>query len=80
VPVAPSRRARAAGLLATLSCAAVLTLSACDTSSETAPSGGGHEGGHSAPHSGSHPTHHTSAPAGPSGEFDPRNCPSGLIC
>ena len=72
-------RRSAAGLLATLSCAAVLTLAACDTSEPT-PSGGGHEGGHSAPHSGTHPTHHTSAPAGPSGEFDPRNCPSGLVC
>jgi hypothetical protein len=71
------RRRGAAGVLAALSCAAVLTLSACDTTS--APAGEGHEGGHQAPHSGSHPTsHHT--PAAPTGEFNPRNCPTGLVC
>lgn len=59
----------------------MLALSACDTSSGSAPTGGGagHGGGHPAPHSGTHPTtHHT--PASPSGEFDPRNCPTGLVC
>jgi hypothetical protein len=84
VPAAPTHRTRStAGVLAVLSCAAVLTLSACDTSSETAPAGGsGHEGGHQAPHSGTHPTsqHHTVAPTGPSGEFNPQNCPTGRVC
>lgn len=79
MPAVPSRRARTAGLLAALSCAAVLTFAACDTS-EPAPSGGGHEGGHSAPHGGTHPTHHTSAPAAPTGEFNPGNCPTGRVC
>lgn len=84
-PPVTARRRAAAGVLAALSCAAVLALSACDTSSESAPStpsGGEHrEGGHTAPHSGTHPTtHHTSAPSGPTGEFDPRNCPAGLVC
>lgn len=84
-PPVPARRRTAAGILAALSCAAVLALSACDTSSESAsaaPSGGEHrEGGHTAPHSGTHPTsHHTSAPSGPTGEFNPRNCPTGLVC
>ncbi len=77
MPLARSRAARAAAML---SCALVLTLSACNNS-ESAPAGGGggHEGGHQAPHSGSHPTsHHT--PAAPTGEFDPRNCPTGLVC
>ena len=45
----PTRRRSAAGVLAALSCAAVLTLSACDTSSESgggSGGGSGHEGGH----------------------------------
>jgi hypothetical protein len=78
VPVSRIRAARAAAML---SCALVLTLSACNTSG-SAPAGGaggGHEGGHQAPHSGSHPTsHHT--PAAPTGEFDPSRCPTGLVC
>lgn len=82
MPAARTRPARrsAAGVLAAVSGAAVLALSACDTSESAPPGGGsGHEGGHSAPHSGPHPAqHHTPAP--PSGEFDPRNCPTGLVC
>jgi hypothetical protein len=72
------RRRAAGGVLAALSCAAVLTLSACDTTSE-APAEGGHGGGHEGGHSGSHPTsHHTPAP--PTGEYDPSRCPTGLVC
>ncbi len=78
-------RRSAAGVLAALSCAAVLTLSACDTSRESgggSGSGSGHEGGHPTQHSGTHPTsqhHTTTAPTQPS-EYNPRNCPSGLVC
>ncbi|WP_433032354.1 hypothetical protein [Actinomycetospora sp. CA-053990] len=79
----PTRRRSAAGVLAALSCAALLTLSACDTSSESGGgSGSGHEGGHPTQHSGTHPTsqhHTTTAPTQPS-EYNPRNCPSGLVC
>jgi len=81
----PRRRRSAAGVLAALSCAAVLTLSACDTSSGSgggSGGGSGHEGGHPTQHSGTHPTsqhHTTTAPTRPS-EYDPRNCPSGLVC
>jgi hypothetical protein len=78
----PVSRTRAARGVAMLSCALVLTLSACDTS-ESAPAGGGeHEGGHQAPHSGTHPSseHRTTAPTGPSGEFNPQNCPTGRVC
>jgi hypothetical protein len=75
VPVSRIRAARAAAML---SCALVLTLSACNNSESAPAGGGGHEGGHQAPHSGSHPTsHHT--PAAPTGEFNPRNCPTGLV-
>ena len=77
----PTRRRSAAGVLAALSCAALLTLSACDTSSESG-GGSGHEGGHPTQHSGTHPTsqhHTTTAPTQPS-EYNPRNCPSGLVC
>ncbi|MFC5141774.1 hypothetical protein ACFPK1_26310 [Actinomycetospora rhizophila] len=81
------RRRSAAGVLAMLSCTAVLTLSACDTSSESSGGGGGggsapasHEGGH---HSGTpHPssTHHTTAPSSRPSEYNPANCPTGLVC
>jgi hypothetical protein len=85
--IGPTRRRSAAGVLAALSCAAVLTLSACDTSYESGGgsgggSGSGHEGGHPTQHSGTHPTsqhHTTTAPTQPS-EYNPRNCPSGLVC
>ncbi|GAA4919537.1 hypothetical protein EV188_103232 [Actinomycetospora succinea] len=83
-PLSPVRRRSAAGVLAMLSCAAVLTLSACDTSGESAPSGGGsggHESGHTE-HSGTpHPssTHHTAPTSRPS-EYNPANCPTGLVC
>jgi hypothetical protein len=85
--IGPTRRRSAAGVLAALFCAAVLTLSACDTSSEAGGgsgggSGSGHEGGHPTQHSGTHPTsqhHTTTAPPQPS-EYNPRNCPSGLVC
>jgi hypothetical protein len=85
--IGPTRRRSVAGVLAALSCAAVLTLSACDTSSESGGgsgggSGSGHEGGHPTQHSGTHPTsqhHTTTAPTQPS-EYNPRNCPSGLVC
>ena len=76
----PDSRTRAARAAAMLSCALVLTLSACNTG-ESAPTEGnrGHEGGHQAPHSGTHPTsHHT--PAAPTGEYDPSRCPTGLVC
>jgi hypothetical protein len=78
-PVAP--RPVVAGVLAALSCAAVLTLSACDTSE---PAGGsGHEGGHPAEHGGTHPSseHRPTSPAPPrSSEYDPSNCPTGRVC
>jgi hypothetical protein len=78
-----------AGVLAALSCAAVLTLSACDTS-KPAPSGGGssehgeeHGGTHPTEHGGTHPSseHRTTVPPSsrPS-EYDPNNCPTGLVC
>jgi hypothetical protein len=85
----PARRRTVAGVLALLSCAAVITLSACDTGESTGGGSGGsrssgsseHEGGRSAPHTGTHPSseHRTTAPTQPS-EFTPRNCPTGLVC
>jgi hypothetical protein len=82
VPVTrPGRGHSGAGVLALLSCAALFTLSACDTSAPA--SGGGHEGHetHEAPHSESRPTseHRTTAPTRPS-EYNPKNCPTGLVC
>jgi len=82
VPTRPSSRRSAARIMALVSCALVVTLSACDTSS--GGSGGSeHEGGHPTEHGGSHPSseHHTTAPppTQPS-EYNPRNCPSGLVC
>jgi hypothetical protein len=83
------RRRSAAGLLATLSCAAVLTLSACDTGSSessggSSGGGSGHEGGHpTEQHSGTHPSsaqHHTTAPTSRPSEYNPANCPTGLVC
>ena len=87
-PIAPARHRTVAGVLAALSCAAVLTLSACDTSSSSGGGGGeGREGEHSSEHSnehsGTHPSteHRTTAPPSsrPS-EFNPNNCPTGLVC
>jgi hypothetical protein len=64
-----------------LSCAAVLTLSACDTSSEAPSGGSGHEGGHTE-HSGTHPSseHRTTAPSSRPSEFNPSDCPTGRVC
>jgi hypothetical protein len=77
-------RPSTAGVLAALSCAAVLTLSACDTSEPAGGGGGsGHEGGHPAEHGGTHPSseHRTTSPAPPRpSEFDPNRCPTGLVC
>ena len=77
MPALPTRSAR---VVAMLSCALVLTLSACNRSEPAAPGGGsGHGGGHPAPHSGTHPSSEH-RPVAPTGEFDPRNCPTGLVC
>ena len=71
-----------------LLCGAAITLAACDTGGGSGGSGGAggsgsseHEGGRSTPHTGSHPSseHRTTAPTRPS-EFNPRNCPTGLVC
>ncbi|MHC1561840.1 hypothetical protein ACR9E3_23010 [Actinomycetospora sp. C-140] len=84
-----SWRRSVAGLLALLSCAAVLTLSACDTSSESSGTGGGsgggtaeHGGGHPTEHGGGHPSseHRTTAPTSRPSEYNPANCPTGLVC
>ncbi|MEJ2886602.1 hypothetical protein [Actinomycetospora aeridis] len=80
-PRSPVRRRSAAGLLAMLSCIAVLTLSACDTSSGSAPSGGAEHGGGHAEHSGTqHPSTHHTAPSSRPSEYNPSNCPTGLVC
>ena len=85
VPTRPSSRRSAARIMALVSCALVVTLSACDTSSGGSGGSGGseHEGGHPTEHGGTHPSseHHTTAPppTQPS-EYNPRNCPSGLVC